>query len=354
MGHQQEDRAIIRSWLDKLKDALADAEFTVALETKLTDLEVEKARIEALEWEFRSEAIRAAYRLGLDDESFSGRLVLFTNIPSQFKHLKQYIGHQGAPVTAVLRDMRTSFNVLNVSLMGVERYGDEESDARRPGDKERDSHHRREQGVFRKEGDFWLIHLDGEEVKKLLLRGLEIMHELVIRKGQRVSALELMMCFQPNSVAPRVSVRHGNLAEEQDSDKKNELSGGFVGEAEDVLDETLDPTAKEQYHERLRELAQERAEAERNSDTAWEARIDQESSDIRAALQEAEPPRRYGPRRDHRTPRERARKNVEKAISRALKSLEPQAPGIAQHFREAISTGHECVYDPPQPITWSL
>jgi hypothetical protein len=53
---------------------------------------------------------------------------------------------------------------------------------------------------------------------------------------------------------------------------------------------------------------------------------------------------------------ERARSNVTKQIKSAIKSIGVQIPSLADHLKNAISTGAKCCYrpDPINPIEWTI
>lgn len=54
--------------------------------------------------------------------------------------------------------------------------------------------------------------------------------------------------------------------------------------------------------------------------------------------------------------RERARVNVTRAISAALKRIDEHHPRLAAHLRATIRTGNQCTYtpDPRLPLSWEM
>jgi len=54
--------------------------------------------------------------------------------------------------------------------------------------------------------------------------------------------------------------------------------------------------------------------------------------------------------------RERARVNVTRAISAALKRIDEHHPRLAAHLRATIRTGSQCTYtpDPRLPVSWEM
>lgn len=110
-------------------------------------------------------------------------------------------------------------------------------------------------------------------------------------------------------------------------------------------DEVLDRMALTAYRARLVEL-----DAELDEATAWhdEGRIDKLEEERALLVDELSRAVGLGGRRRRFTDEsERARVNVTRAIRSAIRKLEPQAPELAAHLDQCVTTGGRCRYDPP-------
>ena len=114
--------------------------------------------------------------------------------------------------------------------------------------------------------------------------------------------------------------------------------------------ELLDATALRGYRGRLRDLAAERAECERNRDTARLAALDDEVAFLEQELAAAQGLR--GRARRASNPAERARKAVYNRIRAALLQLQAEHPRLALHLERSIFTGTLCSYRPEQETLW--
>jgi pimeloyl-ACP methyl ester carboxylesterase len=176
-------------------------------------------------------------------------------------------------------------------------------------------------GVFRREGDTWLVGMGGQTVRLRASKGLSDIATLVARPGREVHVIELM------GVA-------------------TEMGGP------PVADRLLDEQAIAEYRSRLSELAQEADEADAMHDLGratsahaeYDALVARLSADLglggKSRLSDQWP--------------ERARKSVRKRVQDALVRIEAENPPLGQHLRQTIRTGAFCVYDPPDPVSWVL
>lgn len=104
----------------------------------------------------------------------------------------------------------------------------------------------------------------------------------------------------------------------------------------------LDPKARAAYEARVRELREEREEAERDRDTARAARAEQELDAIAAELARA-----VGlGGRDRRAASavERARVNVQRRLRDALDRIREHDPDLGRHLAYTVKTGTYCSY----------
>jgi non-specific serine/threonine protein kinase len=116
----------------------------------------------------------------------------------------------------------------------------------------------------------------------------------------------------------------------------------------------LDPHARAEYEERLRELREEREEAERLHDRGRFERCSQEIEWLAGELS-----RGFGlGGRERRAgaASERARQSVTRAIKYAIDKIEPHEAGLADHLRRNVRTGTFCSYAPADRdrVTWTL
>ena len=123
-----------------------------------------------------------------------------------------------------------------------------------------------------------------------------------------------------------------------------------LGDAGDALD----PHAQADYRRRLRELAEELAEAERDNDIGRTECIrgEQEflSSELSAAVGIG------GRTRKASAHVERARGIVSKNIRAGLEKIRSEDVALGRYFTASIKTGYYCAYlpDPDRKISWQL
>lgn len=178
--------------------------------------------------------------------------------------------------------------------------------------------HRRH-GQLRRDGDVWLLELDGAAVRLPDAKGLRDLHTLVANPGVDIPAVTLLDPTR-NAVAPTGA------------------------------DAVLDEQARAAYRQRLHDLDAEIARAlDREADTAAQ-RLDLERDALIAELKGATGlggrPRRLG------DDAERARKAVTGRIRDSLRRLHDRHPVLADHLQASITTGATCRYDPKEDITW--
>ena len=192
-------------------------------------------------------------------------------------------------------------------------------------------------GVFRRQGDYWVVGLGTEVVNLAHVRGLEFLAELLRRPGTEVHALEL--------VAGRLPAGRGDAPAARDA--------GLAGVGSTV-EAGLDTAAVRDYRERILELGEELAEAETFHDPGRAERARAEIDFLEAELGRA-----FGlggrPRQSGTDP-ERARVNVTRAIRGAITRVTAHSPRVGEHLAATVHTGLFCVYrpDPLSPTRWSL
>jgi hypothetical protein len=110
---------------------------------------------------------------------------------------------------------------------------------------------------------------------------------------------------------------------------------------------TIDPRARREYERALRELRASKEAAQKEGDQDEIRRLEGEIVAVESALTE-----RSG--EDHTG--ERARGNVSKAINTTIRELlkgGKDERAFAEHIRQRVSTGYECMYTQPQGRIWT-
>lgn len=172
-------------------------------------------------------------------------------------------------------------------------------------------------GVFRREGDVWLIGIDDASTRVRDMKGFADIAVLLDRRGREVHV--------------------------------SELAGALVRTNPQPL---ADGKAIAAYRQRLADLADDEAEAERNHDGERVARLRQEREALLAHLSSSVGLR--GRTRVADDVAERARKAVRLRIANALKRIEGAQPAVGRHLRASIRTGAFCVYEPVDDVDWQL
>jgi tetratricopeptide (TPR) repeat protein len=173
--------------------------------------------------------------------------------------------------------------------------------------------------TLRREGDFWTLEWNAQVSRVKDSDGLAYLARLLSTPGRAVAAIEL-------------------------------VGGRGPSEGEELVD----GQARSAYRERLEELREELDEAERCGDVESSARARAEQEAIAAELARAVG---LGGRARHAaSPGGRARVNVTRAITRTLRRLRTENPGLARYLALHVKTGFFCRYEPDgeQSVTWRL
>jgi hypothetical protein len=186
--------------------------------------------------------------------------------------------------------------------------------------------------VFRRDGEVWTLTYHGREIRMRDTKGLRDLHALLARPGTAVAALDL-------AAAPG-----GHRA--------GAPAGPDVLHPPSDTGEVIDAQARAAYRQRLRELDEAAAEADAAADIERSARIATERDALVAALTEA-----YGLGgrvRRSGSVAERARTAVTARIRDAIRRISEAHPELGRHLARSVRTGTFCVYEPDQPVRWSL
>ncbi|MET8277293.1 AAA family ATPase [Micromonospora sp. NPDC005174] len=179
--------------------------------------------------------------------------------------------------------------------------------------------------AFQRDGPVWRLAYAGVVAHLPDAKGLHDLHLLLGRPGSDVPAVELL---DPAAGPVLVAARR---------------MGG---------DPVLDDEAKARYRRHLTRLDDEIDRAAARGDTAKVGALDVERGalieELRAAAGLAGRSRRLGDEA------ERARKTVTARIRDTLRKLDDNHPALANHLRDAVSTGATCRYLPQTRLPWHL
>ena len=189
--------------------------------------------------------------------------------------------------------------------------------------------------LFRREGDYWTVSWDGNLVRLKDAKGFRYLAYLLANPGQLVLARELAT----------LGLATGNRQASNDSG----LTAANLSDAGAIID----ARARKQYQQRLRDLREELAEAERLNDTGratgLRAELESVSDQLGAAVGLG------GRVRKAASHNERARLMVTKAIKAAIARISASNDALGHHLAISIRTGNYCTYDPgPNHRTWQL
>jgi len=187
--------------------------------------------------------------------------------------------------------------------------------------------------AFRRDGEVWTLAYRGREVRMRDSKGLRDLHALLARPGTAVAALDL--ATPPAGIAPAGA-----------------SAGPDVLHPPSDTGEVIDAQARAAYRQRLRELDEAAAEADAAADIERSARIAAERDALVEALTGA-----YGLGgrvRRSGSAAERARTAVTARIRDAIRRIGDAHPDLGRHLARSVRTGTFCVYEPDQPVRWSL
>ena len=192
--------------------------------------------------------------------------------------------------------------------------------------------------VFRCAGDTRTVSFDGRTALIRDLLGLRYLERLLAEPNREFHALDL------------VAVERGSLPvtpRHVDSDAGVRPDSGHAGSH-------LDGQAREAYRRRLLEIDEDIEDATRANDLG---RIELAQTDRTFLVNELSRAVGLGGRpRLAASTAERARTSVTRSIRYALARISEHHSALAEHLRQAVSTGTYCVYrpDPRLPIRWDV
>lgn len=167
-------------------------------------------------------------------------------------------------------------------------------------------------------GDRWEVRYAGRSVNVKHTKGMEDLARLLAAPDTEVSAVDL-------AEAVVESANTGEL---------------------------IDPTARQQYERRIRELYSELAEAEDRNDLG---RIERVTAELDAMVEHLSSAVGLGGRsRRSGGSSERARTAVTRRIRNAIGRLAEYHPILGRHLEASVRTGTLCAYRPEHPAAWHV
>jgi len=186
----------------------------------------------------------------------------------------------------------------------------------------------REESLFLRQNDYWIIRYHGHTALLESTRGLRYLAVLLRDPGREFHVRELLA---------GAVVAHGRV------------TGGLYGGAP-----VLDAHAKAEYKCRVNDLRQDLDQAERFNDPQRKTEVQNELQAIADHLASA-----VGlGGRDRKTSSgaERARSAVTKCIKKAIRKICEAIPSLGYHLAVRIKTGYFCSYNPhpDRPVAWKF
>ena len=204
-----------------------------------------------------------------------------------------------------------------------------------------------DQGLFRKEGEYWTLGYAGQLCRLKDARGLAHLTQLLRSPGREFHALDLVRGSATGPLASRDAAATVTLKGQV---READLHIGNLGDA----GEWLDKQAKANYRHRLAELHEELQAAKALGRIARAEAAEQEIQALMAELAHATG--LGGRDRRAASAAERARQSVSRAIKLTVDKITGHLPELGHHLARSIKTGTYCCYtpDPHVTITWDF
>jgi hypothetical protein len=201
-------------------------------------------------------------------------------------------------------------------------------------------------GIFRREGEFWTIACQGEVFRLKDVRGLAYIAYLLGHPGEEFHVLSL--ASKNGGEQGEVDELEKPAIEEQAT--QSDLTVGRMGDAGVMLD----AQAKAAYKRRTAELREQLEEARELNHLELVDRLEDEIESLGRELSRAVG--LGGRDRRAASASEGARMNVTRAIKIALERIAEHNPALATFLTSSIRTGTFCSYTPDSrlPASWQL
>lgn len=203
------------------------------------------------------------------------------------------------------------------------------------------------ENFFRKRGAIWEVRFQGRNTICLLGadKGAEYIN-LLLAYPERLTSIYEIMCGCALSAATttaNISLDHDDI-----EDGFQVTSGVPQGDAGVVADRK----AVNQYNDRFSQLLREQHEAEEEGDHERLDKIQDEISQIAAAVSGAVG--KGGKLRKMADKRKSLRDSFRNSVNRAIKQIELYDKLLAEHLKTTIQHGNEAVYRPKMSISWEV
>jgi hypothetical protein len=194
----------------------------------------------------------------------------------------------------------------------------------------------REESLFLRQNDYWIIRYHGHAALLKSTRGLRYLAILLRDPGREFHVRELL-------ARPIDASRPGAAA------ANGRVTGGLYGGLP-----VLDAQAKAECKCRVNDLRQDLDQAERFNEPQRKTEVQNELQAIADYLASAVG---FGGR-DRKTSSnaERARSAVTKCIKKAIRKIGEAIPSLGYHLAARIKTGYFCSYHPhpDRPVAWKF
>src|SRR5258708_6124773 len=215
------------------------------------------------------------------------------------------------------------------------------ADARRPSPSVRAA----QTGVFRKEGEYWIVGYRGKSFRFKDTKGLGYLAHLLRHPAVEFHVLDLAggIGSQRDDDETSLSRGEGDLG-------KAGINVAGLGDAGEMLDDQ----AKATYRRRLSELREELEEAKTAGNVKRAERTEQEIDSLTKELSRAVG--LGGRDRKAASASERARQSISKTIKTVLERIAQSDAALGDILSRSTKTGTFCCYqpDPDFPIAWEF
>ncbi len=207
-----------------------------------------------------------------------------------------------------------------------------------------------QEGVFRKEGEYWTVGFGGKAFRLKDTKGLGYVAHLLRHPGAEFHVLDLAggIASQRQEDEPGQPA-HGLPRGDEDLEKAG-IHIGSLGDAGEMLDDQ----AKAAYRRRLSELREELEEAKELGEVERAAQAEQEIDALTRELSRAVG--LGGRSRRAASASEKARQTITKTIKAVVERIAQSDAALADILSRCVKTGTFCCYqpDPDFPIAWEF
>jgi len=198
-----------------------------------------------------------------------------------------------------------------------------------------------ERYLLRKKGEFWEVAFKaGGKFHLGDLKGLDLLAILLGQPNRPIKVLRLEQVYLGHVAGTAAST----LAEDELRVTENKGHGGTQVDGKTIVD----------CHKRLKQIKEEKAEAEVARDETKLSALDKEEEDIQKYLRNSRG--LGGKARPFRGETKRGQERVQKAIRAAIDRIKENDPICAEYLSKQIETGFDCVYRcrPDELIDWDI